>query len=275
MRVAITAKNLKYQLADTHNHHANPAECAIGTFKNHFTAILSGCDSKFPPSLWCQLLVQTEITVNLLRPSRINPKLSVDHQVFGIFDFNSTPLAPLGTQTIPYEPKAQRKSTFASHGVLGWYIGPAPDYYRNYKIYVPATKGTRFGKTVQFLPSTFPIPATSSADKASMLVEDLINEIKHPAPASALQEVGTSGTTAICILETFFTTKPPSNPPPRVASIQPAAAPPRVPAIANTKNTVHFPNPVVSKRFANQVSLPEKPLFCNPVINCTAARRTL
>ena len=131
MRTAITAKKLKYQLADTHDHHANPAERAIGTFKNHFTAILSGCDSKFPPSLWCQLLHQAEITVNLLRPSRINPKLSAYHQVFGIFDFNRTPMAPLGTKTIIYEPKAQRKSTFASQRIFGWYIGSAPGHYHN------------------------------------------------------------------------------------------------------------------------------------------------
>jgi hypothetical protein len=227
MRTAITTKKLKYQLADTHDHHANPAERAIGTFKNHFTAILSGCDSKFPPSLWCHLLHQAEITVNLLRPSRINPKLSAYHQVFGIFDFNRTPMAPLGTKAIIYEPKAQRKSTFASHGALGWYIGPAPHHYRNYKIYVPTTRGTRFGKTVQFIPSTFPMPAPSSADKASLLVEDLIHEIKNPAPASAFHEVGTSGTTAICTLQTFFKTKPPTDPPPRVA-LTPVIASPRV-----------------------------------------------
>ena len=128
MCAAITTKNLKYQLADTHDQHANLAERVIGTFKNHFTAILWGCDSKFPPSLWCHLLVQAEIIFNLLHPSHINHKLSVYHQVFGIFDSNSMPMVPLGTQAVIYKPKAQHKSTFASHGILGWYIGPAPDH---------------------------------------------------------------------------------------------------------------------------------------------------
>ena len=47
------------------------------------------------------------------------------------------------------------------------------------------------------------------------------------------------------------------------------------------KKTVHFPNPTVSKRFANLFSLPDKPLFHNPAINSnniilsTTARRTL
>ena len=73
MCAAITTKNLKYQLADTRDHHVNPAECGIGTFKNHSTAILSGCDSNFPPSLCCNLFAQAEITVNLLHSSCINP----------------------------------------------------------------------------------------------------------------------------------------------------------------------------------------------------------
>ena len=130
-------------------------------------------------------------------------------------------------QTIIYELKAQHKSTFASHNILGWYIGPAPDHYCNNKIYVPAAMGARFGKTVQFLPSTFPMPATLSANKASLLVEDFVHEIKHPALANAFYNVSTSGTTAIHTLETFFSIKPPSDPPPRVAILNPATQLPR------------------------------------------------
>ena len=191
-------------------------------------------------------------------------------------------MAPLGTQTIIYEPKAQRKSIFASHGILGWYISPAPDHYRNYKIYVPAsTRGTRSGKTIQFVPCTFPMPAISSAGKASYLVEDLIHEIKNPAPANVFHNVGTSGTTTICTLETFFTTKPPSNPPLKVAILKPATALPRVQPRTKQRKNVHFPTPAVFKCFANQFSLPNKPLFRNPatdstnIIPSTAVKRTL
>ena len=138
MHIAINTKNLKYQVADTYDHRANSTKRAIGTFKNHFTAILSGCDCQFPLSLSCSLLAQAEIAVNLLQPSCTNPKLSAYHQVFGIFDFNSTLMAALVTQVII--PKSQHKSTFASqHGTSGWYIDPAPHHYHNYKIYDPVT----------------------------------------------------------------------------------------------------------------------------------------
>ena len=130
-------------------------------------------------SLWCQLLIQGQdhgqSPLSFLHQSQA---LDLPPSVWHL-RLQSKAVAPLGTPTIIYEPKTQRKNTFASHGVLGWYIDPALDHYHNYKIYVPATRDTRFGKIVQFLPSTFPVPATSSADKASLLVEDLIHEQQH------------------------------------------------------------------------------------------------
>ena len=43
------------------------------------------------------LLDHTEITLNLLLPSRINPSLSAYRQLYGSFDFNLTPIATPGT----------------------------------------------------------------------------------------------------------------------------------------------------------------------------------
>ena len=39
----------------------------------------------------------------MLRQSRINPKLSAHDQVFGTFNYQRTPLAPLGTKVIIHE----------------------------------------------------------------------------------------------------------------------------------------------------------------------------
>lgn len=93
---AIKKKQLKYQRGTANDHHTNPAKRGIRTFKEHFIAILNGTDRRFPAGLWHKLLPQTITTLNLLRKSRINPKLSAYHQVFGKFDFNQIPLAPLG-----------------------------------------------------------------------------------------------------------------------------------------------------------------------------------
>jgi len=99
----IKNKKLRYQLASPHDHRLNPAERAIQTFKNHFIAYLQGCDKRRPKYLWCQFIPQTVMTLNMLRQSRINPKLSAHDQLFGTFNYNRTPLAPLGTKVIIHE----------------------------------------------------------------------------------------------------------------------------------------------------------------------------
>ena len=43
-------------------------------------------------------------------------------QIFGAFDFNTTPMAPPGTKTIAHE-KSVQQATQSKHGVAGWYIG--------------------------------------------------------------------------------------------------------------------------------------------------------
>ena len=83
---SIKIKNLKFQLVAPHGHRLNPAERVVSTFKNHFIVILAGCDERFPKYLWCQLVPQVVITLNMLRQSRINPKQSAHDQVFGTFN---------------------------------------------------------------------------------------------------------------------------------------------------------------------------------------------
>ena len=102
-------EGIDFQLVPPHSHRRNAAERAIRTFKNHFIAILMGCDKNFPLHLWDRLLPQALLTLNLLRGSRINPKLSAYAQVFGMYDYNRTPIAPLGTRVLVHEPATKRK----------------------------------------------------------------------------------------------------------------------------------------------------------------------
>jgi hypothetical protein len=101
-------QDIDFQLAPPHLHCRNAAKRAIRTFKNHFIAGLCSTDPLFPLHLWDRLLPQALITLNLMRGSRLNPKLSAYAQVHGLFDFNRTPLAPqapkyLCTKNQPFE----------------------------------------------------------------------------------------------------------------------------------------------------------------------------
>jgi hypothetical protein len=152
----------------------------IQTFKAHFISVLNGTDERFPPHLLCRLIPQTVLTLNMLRRSRINPKLSAYNQVFGNFDFNATPLAPMGTKVIVYERKKQRLSTWSDRGQHGWYTGSAPHHYHNYSVFITATHAIRVCDTVVFLPAKFPMPATSSADRITEAMENLVTELRNP-----------------------------------------------------------------------------------------------
>jgi hypothetical protein len=150
---AITDKGIDYHLASPNDHRLNPAERAIQTFKNHLVSILHGTDQQFPAWLWCQIIPQVVITLNMLRRLRINPKLSAYTQIFGVFDYNQTPLALIGTKKVVHLRTTQkRRTTFGDHEVIGWTIGPALDHYRHWDFYIPKTRGTRVSDTVVFLP---------------------------------------------------------------------------------------------------------------------------
>ena len=100
LKLAILNINSSFELVPPRQHHKNAAERAIGTAKNHLLTGLATCDSNFPITEWDILLRQSELTLNLLRTSRINPNLSAWAYVNGVHNFNKFPLAPPGTKII-------------------------------------------------------------------------------------------------------------------------------------------------------------------------------
>jgi hypothetical protein len=89
-----TANDVDCQLVPPHCHRRNAAERAIRTFKEHFVAGLFSVDPTFPLHLWDRLLPQAEITLNLLRTSRLHPQLSAAAHFHGLVDYNKTAFAP-------------------------------------------------------------------------------------------------------------------------------------------------------------------------------------
>ena len=143
--------NVKYQLTPSGKHSRNAAEKAIQIWKDHFIAGLSSTHPDFPVTQWCKLVDHANITLNLLRSSRVNPKLSAYAQIFGAFDYQSTPLAPPGMKVLAHVLPKDRKS-FAAHAVKGYHVGPAMDHYRCFNIFIPSTKGTRIADTLRWFP---------------------------------------------------------------------------------------------------------------------------
>jgi hypothetical protein len=97
-----TVHDIAYQLVPPHCHRHNAVERAIRNFKEHFVAGLSSVDPSFPLHLWDRLLSQAEITLNLLRTSRLHPQLSAAAHFHGLVDYNKTAFAPPGCKIIAH-----------------------------------------------------------------------------------------------------------------------------------------------------------------------------
>ena len=107
--------------------------------------------------LWCELLQQAEISINLLRSSRKNPKLSAYALLKGEFNFNKTPLAPPGTKALVFS-DPDTITSWETHAKDAWYVGPALNHYRCFRFWMPKTKAFQIAKTAKFFPTYTSIP---------------------------------------------------------------------------------------------------------------------
>ena len=142
----------------------NPTGRAVSTFKNHSIAILVGCDKRFPKYLWCQIILQVVITLNILQQSQINPKLSVHDQVFGMFNYQRTPLAPIGTKVSIHKRPDQRK-TWDKNSLPGFMMNQTKDHFQSWEVSVEKTRATRMSDAIELLPTKYMMPKTSSNDR--------------------------------------------------------------------------------------------------------------
>lgn len=69
------------------------------------------------------------MTLNMLRPCRQNPALSLHEALEGSFNFEATPMAPPGTKTYVHV-KPSKRASWGFHAEDAWYAGPAPKHYR-------------------------------------------------------------------------------------------------------------------------------------------------
>jgi hypothetical protein len=169
----IKSTGAEVQLVNPDDHWVNAAERAIQTRKNHWIAGMGTLDPNCPLQLWCQFIEQGQDTLNMLKVSRINPKLSSYVALKGQFDFNKTPLVLVGTKALVF-PDPNKRNTWQSHSINAWYVGPAKQHYRNYKFFIPETKGYRISGSAKFFPAHCKMPAIEPGDTVRLAAQDLI-----------------------------------------------------------------------------------------------------
>ena len=126
-----------------------------------------------------RLLEQAQFTLNMLRPSTQNTKISAHAMMEKLFDFNKTYLAPLGIKVI-----VNRSSTWGQHGVQGWYIVFVVEHYRCYKFCIPNTISELIADTVQLFSDNTIMLGISSSDAFTHAATNLISALENTAPAN-------------------------------------------------------------------------------------------
>ena len=153
---------------------------------------------------WGRLLEQSKITLNLLRLSRLNPRLLAYAQLNWEFDFNRTPMDPPVIRTLVNN-KPHNIGTWAPHIHEVWCIRPEMLYYRCTTPHIPKTAKERVSDTKEFFPGTLTLPRLSSKYAATHAASDLTHALLNPTPNSPLTTIGDKQTSSLRQLAEIFT----------------------------------------------------------------------
>ena len=142
--------DIKLELTPASQHRRNKAERAIRTAKNHIISTHAGIDKDCPANLWPRYNAQIELTLNLLRLAPSGT--SSWEAMHGPYDFNAFPIAPIGIKVVAHVPPLEQ-ATWAQHGLIGYYVGPAAEHYRCFQIWIESTKTIRISDCVEWFPA--------------------------------------------------------------------------------------------------------------------------
>ena len=236
----IRSEKINIQLVPPHNHQVNAAERAIATFKEHFIADLATVDMHCPLQLWDEFLPQVELTLNMLRFSQQNPNKSANQEA-GSFEFNKTPLAPLGTKSLIYDDPALCAS-WDPHATDRYYVGPASNQYRCLRFYIPATQRFRFSNTWHLYPAHSQIPVTSQHDLSILMAAELIKALGAAVPTTTKDKI--KHIRAMQDLTVILARRQTPEVPPAPRMVAPSPRVPNVPPpmVATTSNNITTPD---------------------------------
>jgi hypothetical protein len=147
-----------------------------------------------------------EITLNILRTSRLHPQLSAAAHFHGLVDYNKTAFAPPGCKIIAHEKPGKRR-TWAPHGKHGYYLGPAMHHYRCQNVYISATASERIVDTLEFFPHNYQMPQLSSTNRLIMAANNMSNAYQNPHPEVPFTHIRDDTISALTALAEIFKLK--------------------------------------------------------------------
>jgi hypothetical protein len=205
-------------------------------------AVLYSVDPSFPMHLWDRLLPQAEITLNLLRTSRLHPQLSAAAHYHGLVDYNKTAFAPPECKIIAHE-KPGKRHTWAPHGQHGYSLGPAMHHYRCQNVYISTTASDRIVDTLELFPHNYQIPQLSSTDRLLMASKDMTDALQNSHPEVPFASVVDDTIAALTYLAATFKLKLQQAPSPATQA-SPAKVVPRPSLAPSSTQILNSPIPI-------------------------------
>ena len=169
-------------------HRSNAADKGVQTYKNHLTAVIAILPDDFPIAFWDRLIPQGDWSLNVMRPCRLNPKLSAFEALEGSFHFTSTPFAPPGTKVLAHE-KPGRCASWGFHANKGRYIGPALNHHQCYRYITQSTGAEQITDTIKFQHHNVKVPQLTAADIITSAVRELQRAIKQQPAKAPMEEL--------------------------------------------------------------------------------------
>ena len=179
----IAEQKAKHQYTPADMHRTNIAERCVRTWKNHFSATRAGTPPSFRMANWCRMTEQCDITLNMMRPCTINPKLSAFEAMEGTYSFDATPMAPVGTEILMHL-KPIRRHTWDYHAMKAHYFSPSLSHYRVIKA-LTGTGAVRLTDTWKFKHHAIKVPVVTAADRIVQATRQLTAAIQgssNPPP---------------------------------------------------------------------------------------------
>ena len=135
--------------------------------------------------IWDLLLPQILLCLNHLTPFAPNPTVSAYAGIHGgQHDFRAHPIAPAGTRIVIHD-KPTNRTSWAPHGVPGFYLGPASKHYRCYTVWATPTSAVRITDTLAWFPEHVLMPSVNHHDSVIAAIKDLSNTLASFASTTA------------------------------------------------------------------------------------------
>jgi hypothetical protein len=129
-------------------------------------------------------MMQSNATLNMMRPCCLNPILSAQEALKGTFLFDATLMAPLGTEVLVHQKPSQCK-TWGYHATKAWYLSHAAIHYRCICVIMKNMEGECITDTFQYQHHAIPVPAVTATDcilEATRHLADAIKGVQEAPP---------------------------------------------------------------------------------------------